>query len=114
MKLNSQTYAEVQRIARHPRFSLLMLGAICGAMVPTMYMRKHLLPRFMKEELQDITEPVSGSSNSVSRPVMKLWPMLNAQQRKDMMLAQAPVRRADTVGQKYDDERNLLMFSSIM
>ncbi|QLL30297.1 hypothetical protein HG536_0A01140 [Torulaspora globosa] len=111
MKLNSKTYSEVQRVARLPRLPLLMLGVICGAMVPTMYMRKYLLPRFRKEDLQEITEPVSAG-NSIARPVMKLWPMLNAQQKKDVMLAQAPVRRIDA--EDLDDEGNLLMFSSIM
>ncbi|QLQ77863.1 hypothetical protein HG537_0A01100 [Torulaspora globosa] len=112
MKLNSQTYSEVQKVARLPRLPLLMLGVICGAMVPTMYVRKYLLPRFRKEDLQEITEPVSAS-NSIARPVMKLWPMLNAQQKKDVMLAQAPVRRPD-VTQDLDEEGNLLVFSSIM
>lgn len=80
--------------------------------MPTMYVRKYLLPRFRKEDLQEIAEPVSAS-NSIARPVMKLWPMLNAQQKKEVMLAQAPVRRVD-VGQDLDEEGNLLMFSSIM
>lgn len=80
-----------------------------------MYMRKYLLPRFRKEDLQDISESVSASSNpnGITRPVIKLWPMLNAHQKKDVMLAQAPVRRAE-VGQRFDDERSLLLFSSIM
>lgn len=115
MKLDSKIYTEAQRAARFPRLSLLMLGVICGAMVPTMYMRKYLLPRFRKEALQDISAVnMEGThQDGIAKPVMKLWPMLNAQQRKDVMLATAPVKRP-AYDRRLDDEKNLLMFSSIM
>lgn len=127
MKLDSNIYAEAQRAARFPRIRLLMLGAICGAIVPTMYMRNYFLPRFRKETLQDINgigEQVKSSEtrpNGMTRPVMKVWPVLNSQQRNDsMMVPITSWRRNDvnmpSIASKYarDDDSTMLMFSSIM
>lgn len=115
MKLDSKIYTEAQRVARSPRLSLLMLGVICGAMVPTMYMRNHLLPRFMKEDLQDVAAVTAGSGQAnVPRPHMKLWPMLNAHQRRQVVLASAASNKSSDRDQGFDSDGSLMMFSSIM
>lgn len=114
MKLDANIYTEAQRAARFPRLSLLMLGVICGAMVPAMYMRSHLLPRFRKEDLQDVRAVTSGSGEAgVPKPHMKLWPMLNAQQRREVVLASAPNKGLEN-DQGLDSDGSLTMFSSIM
>lgn len=115
MKLDSNIYREAQRAARFPRLSLLVLGAVCGAMVPTMYMRSHLLPRFRKEDLQDVGAiPIGNGENDVPKPHMKLWPMLNADQRRQAILAGSEPHKFSDIGQPFDNDGSLMMFSSIM
>ncbi|CCK67841.1 Spg1p KNAG_0A01520 [Huiozyma naganishii CBS 8797] len=56
MRLDSKVYSEAQMAARMPRFKYLMVGLVCGAVVPTMYARHYNLPHFdfqtMKEEMK--------------------------------------------------------------
>ncbi|EDO19208.1 hypothetical protein Kpol_1050p66 [Vanderwaltozyma polyspora DSM 70294] len=54
MKLNSEVFKEAQLAARAPRFRYLILGLVCGAVVPTIYMRRYIATRPSKESLQDI------------------------------------------------------------
>ncbi|SCU94340.1 LAFA_0F21242g1_1 [Lachancea sp. 'fantastica'] len=54
MKLDSKIYQEAHRLALMPRMRMLFYGIICGAAVPTMYLRSYYLPHIRKQELNEI------------------------------------------------------------
>lgn len=122
MKLDSKLYKEAQKVARFPRLRVLMLGVICGAIVPTVYIRNYFIPRFRREALQDISDLSEQGSMSFgegaarkTKPVMKLWPMLNAKQREHLMMKTSGISNdATRNGKGEDDDSAMVMFSSIM
>ncbi|CEP62159.1 Spg1p LALA0_S04e09186g [Lachancea lanzarotensis] len=54
MKLDAKIYQEAHRLALMPRMRMLFYGIICGAAVPTMYLRSYYLPHIRKQELNEI------------------------------------------------------------
>ncbi|SCU88836.1 LAME_0E01310g1_1 [Lachancea meyersii CBS 8951] len=55
MKLDSKIYQEAHRLALMPRMRMLFYGIVCGAAVPTMYLRSYYLPRIRKQEANEIS-----------------------------------------------------------
>ncbi|QLG73026.1 hypothetical protein HG535_0E01100 [Zygotorulaspora mrakii] len=119
MKLDSSIYQEAQKAARFPRLRLLMLGVVCGAVVPTIYIRNYFIPRFRREALQDVSNISEQRGASVmdpsafhkTKPILKLWPMLNTHIREDLMNQDSSNVETD---KKMSDDSTIVMFSSIM
>lgn len=42
MKIDSNVYSEAQHLAKEPHFKYIMLGVVCGVVVPTMYARRYM------------------------------------------------------------------------
>lgn len=55
MKIDSTTYKQAHSAATRPRMSFLMMGLICGAVVPTVYLRSYYLPHLKDARPRDDT-----------------------------------------------------------
>ncbi|SCV02270.1 LANO_0F16402g1_1 [Lachancea nothofagi CBS 11611] len=55
MKIDSKIYQEAHRLAIMPRMKMLFYGIVCGAAVPTMYLRSYYLPHIKQQEANEIS-----------------------------------------------------------
>lgn len=69
MKLDSTIYSEAQKAARTPQFKYLILGLVCGTIVPTVYARHYFLPHYPRDvsEQQMKEFPADKSISDVSK-----------------------------------------------
>ncbi|CAL9728059.1 hypothetical protein MOUN0_C01134 [Monosporozyma unispora] len=87
MKVDSNIYSEAQRAARTPQFRYLMLGLVCGAVVPTMYARHYFLPHYPSQVLEQERAMLPAKEQSVpqSKPVVQRF-MGGAEEENTYML----------------------------
>ncbi|SCU99395.1 LADA_0H19504g1_1 [Lachancea dasiensis] len=136
MKIDSKIYQEAHRLALMPRMKMLFYGIVCGAVVPTMYLRSYYLPRIHKQEAKEVSslgskvkhleERTANIENPSASPSQAAINLLRSSEDLgalagvgDIPIAAWHIRGRNKYAnderyRKLVEEANAIMFSSIM
>lgn len=56
MKIDSNIFSEAQTLANEPHFKYIMLGVMCGAIVPSIYARRYFSQKTNPSNISEQTE----------------------------------------------------------
>lgn len=120
MKLDSKILTEAQMAARAPRFKYLVLGLVCGAVVPSIYARRYSDMLKTKDSLKDINS-IKEQAKYIQEHSVMLGSGVETTNLKADDTTFSP--RSMNAGQKFSnddcykkiaDENSMIMFSSIL
>ncbi|SMN22369.1 similar to Saccharomyces cerevisiae YGR236C SPG1 Protein required for survival at high temperature during stationary phase [Maudiozyma saulgeensis] len=68
MKIDSNVYSEAQTLAKEPHFKYIMLGVVCGAVVPSMYARRYFSQRAKSSDVSEQENMPKADANDKVTP----------------------------------------------
>ncbi|SCU99991.1 LAMI_0G02168g1_1 [Lachancea mirantina] len=102
MKINSTIYDEAHKLALRPRMKLLFYGVLCGAAVPTMYLRTYYMPKVEANNARDVKK-LGNQVNQLQKRAAKIEDSVvsggaSGAGGTGTIFSEAPIRTSENLG----------------